>query len=644
MNNLIQFEMPTRKGQIIKVIGVGGGGGNAVNYMYKQGIEGVDFVLCNTDEKALQGSDIPTKIQLGPTLTQGLGAGADPSVGESACIESVDELESILKDNTKMVFVTAGMGGGTGTGAAPVISEIAKGLGILTVGIVTTPFHHEGPRRRQQAEEGIAKMRQYVDTILVVSNDKVRQQYGNVGFRNAFSRADDILATATKCITDIINSRGHVIVDFADVCTVMRNGGVAILGNAVATGENRAQEAIDKALNSPLLNDNNIEGARWVLINVNSPEGEFEFTLDENEIIQEYVRKAAGKQCDVILGLGTDDTLGEGISVTVIATGFHGQDLDEAFAVKEENPNEGKTILALEPTVEVAKVADEAPIVESTAPQAAIENTMAAPAEEDALMPKLIVAQAETTAPKVVSIGLRSSVSPLQKAIQQLPQTPSVTEPITFELTAPVVEDSAPTYTTSAEVEPTPSVPVEPTPSIPVEATPRVEPIVSTPQFEMPQLNVSTNGNSYAPQNITTPSGIARTVYPDAPAISALQSPVVTEQLKDDWVTIEGITFNRKRGNSYMDEAEMREHVALEQSKRRLEDRASQLRAVSHVVSTPQLHSQLEHVPSYMRQGTELDAMHSSANAPTSNISNLGVDANGNLESKNDFLDGEVKC
>jgi cell division protein FtsZ len=286
---MIQFDLPKQKSSIIKVLGVGGGGSNAVNFMFNQDIEGVDFIICNTDSKAIEQSTVPNKIQLGPHLTQGLGAGADPSVGKLATEESLDEIRKILEVNTRMAFITVGMGGGTGTGGAPIIAKICKDLGILTVGIVTTPFGFEGPRRQAQAEEGIRQLKPLVDTLLVISNDKLRVQYGNLKMKEAFTKTDNVLATAAKCITDVINSRGHIIVDFADVCTVMKNGGVAILGKAEVEGENRAQRAIEEALNSPLLNDNDIKGAKWILLNINSAEGDFECSMDELETISRYI-------------------------------------------------------------------------------------------------------------------------------------------------------------------------------------------------------------------------------------------------------------------------------------------------------------------------------------------------------------------
>jgi cell division protein FtsZ len=343
---MIHFDLPKEKSSIIKVIGVGGGGGNAVNYMFSQSIEGVNFIICNTDAQALAGSKIPNRIQLGPHLTQGLGAGANPDIGRQATEESLEEIKQILEVNTKMVFITCGMGGGTGTGGAPIIAKICKDIGVLTVGIVTTPFAYEGKKRQLQAEEGIKTLKQYVDTLLVISNDKLRHQFGNLKMREAFERADNVLATAAKCITDVISSTGQINVDFADVCTVMKNGGVAILGSAAVSGENRAHKAIEEALNSPLLNDSDIRGAKWILININSAEGENEFTMDEVEVIQSHLITQAGEGTDVILGLGYDNTLGNKLGITLIATGFEHKDPFVKKA-KPEPKKEEKIVMVL---------------------------------------------------------------------------------------------------------------------------------------------------------------------------------------------------------------------------------------------------------------------------------------------------------
>ena len=361
---MIQFDLPKQKSSIIKVLGVGGGGSNAVNFMFQQDIEGVDFIICNTDAKAIEQSMVPNKIQLGPHLTQGLGAGADPSVGKLATEESLEEIKKILEVNTRMAFITVGMGGGTGTGGAPIIAKICKDLGILTVGIVTTPFGFEGPRRQKQAEEGINQLKPYVDTLLVISNDKLRVQYGNLKMKEAFTKADNVLATAAKCITDVINSRGHIIVDFADVCTVMKNGGVAILGKAEVEGENRAERAIEEALSSPLLNDNDIKGAKWILLNINSAEGDYECSMDELETINNILRARTGEHSDVIMGMGYDPTLGQKLGITLIATGFEHKDpFKKEEPKKAEQPVEEKIVMTLETEAPKAPeaVAPEAP-------------------------------------------------------------------------------------------------------------------------------------------------------------------------------------------------------------------------------------------------------------------------------------------
>ena len=301
----------------IKVIGVGGGGGNAVNHMLEEGIQGVDFVLCNTDYQALMRSTVPTKVHLGK---RELGAGNDPSVGREAALSSEEEIDKLMDEKTKMVFVTAGMGGGTGTGAAPVVARIAKDKGMLTVGIVTIPFECEGRRRKQQAQAGIEELRKHVDTLIVISSDKLRDEYGNMKLTEAFKKADDVLTTAAKGIAEIITVTGYVNVDFEDVKTVMKDSGKAIMGTGRASGENRAEEAIKLAINSPLLNDNNIEGAKNILIYITS--GTDEVSLDEVVEITEYAQKICGNSSDVIWGNGVDESLGDAISVTLIATGF----------------------------------------------------------------------------------------------------------------------------------------------------------------------------------------------------------------------------------------------------------------------------------------------------------------------------------
>ncbi|MCW5900254.1 MAG: cell division protein FtsZ [Flavobacteriales bacterium] len=317
----MKFDLPQELSSIIKVIGVGGGGGNAVNHMYQQGIKGVDFIVCNTDRQALDTSPVPVKLQLGTSLTEGLGAGAVPERGKDAVQENLDEIRQLLSTRTKMIFITAGMGGGTGTGAAPVIARIAREMGVLTVGIVTSPFIWEGRRRKQQAAAGIEEMRNAVDTLLVINNDRLRDLFGNLSLDNAFEHADNVLTTAARGIAEIITKTGKVNVDFEDVKTVMTTSGVAIMGMAEAEGEDRAMRAAQEALASPLLNDNDIKGAKFVLLNITH--GDRAVLMDEISEITDHIQEAAGSTADVIWGYGRDESLGEKVRITVIATGFH---------------------------------------------------------------------------------------------------------------------------------------------------------------------------------------------------------------------------------------------------------------------------------------------------------------------------------
>lgn len=319
--NNISFDLPKNQSNVIKVIGVGGGGSNAVNHMYSQGINGVDFVVCNTDAQALQNSPVPSKIQLGVSLTEGLGAGANPEVGEQAAMESIQEIKDMLSTNSKMVFITVGMGGGTGTGAAPIIAKVARELDLLTIGIVTNPFSFEGKMRNDQAQKGIDKLRQYVDSLVVINNNKLREVYGNLGFKAGFSKADEVLSTAARGIAEVITHHYTQNIDLKDAKTVLSNSGTAIMGSATASGVNRSEEAISKALDSPLLNDNKITGAKNVLLLIVS--GSEEITIDEIGEINDYVQSQAKSNVNIIMGIGEDESLGEAISVTVIATGFN---------------------------------------------------------------------------------------------------------------------------------------------------------------------------------------------------------------------------------------------------------------------------------------------------------------------------------
>ena len=329
----ISFDLPKNQSNVIKVIGVGGGGSNAINHMFKQGIKGVDFIVCNTDSQALDNSSVPNKIQLGVHLTEGLGAGANPDIGQQSAIESIADIEKMLDSNTKMVFITAGMGGGTGTGAAPVIAQLAKERDILTVGIVTLPFLFEGKVRQEQAIIGINKLRKQVDSLIVINNNKLREVYGNLGFKAGFSKADEVLATASRGIAEVITHHYTQNIDLKDAKTVLSNSGTAIMGSSVASGENRAKEAIKEALDSPLLNDNKITGAKNVLLLIVS--GTNEITIDEIGEINDFIQTEAGHNANIIMGVGEDEKLGDSISVTIIATGF---DIEQQHQIVNVEP------------------------------------------------------------------------------------------------------------------------------------------------------------------------------------------------------------------------------------------------------------------------------------------------------------------
>ncbi|WP_262732152.1 cell division protein FtsZ [Gaetbulibacter sp. NE] len=352
----IAFDLPKNQSNVIKVIGVGGGGSNAINHMFQQGIKGVDFVICNTDSQALQNSGVPNKIQLGVNLTEGLGAGANPDVGEQAALESLEDIRRMLDTNTKMIFITAGMGGGTGTGAAPIIAKMAKEMDILTVGIVTMPFQFEGKTRNEQAQKGIENLRGHVDSLVVINNNKLREVYGNLGFKAGFSKADEVLSTASRGIAEVITHHYTQNIDLRDAKTVLSNSGTAIMGSATASGKTRAQEAIMKALDSPLLNDNKITGAKNVLLLIVS--GSHEITIDEIGEINDHIQNEAGHGANIIMGVGEDESLEESISVTIIATGF---DIDQQHEIS--NTEVKKVVHALEDDADDMNVKEQDPAI-----------------------------------------------------------------------------------------------------------------------------------------------------------------------------------------------------------------------------------------------------------------------------------------
>ena len=639
---MIHFDLPKQKSSIIKVLGVGGGGSNAVNFMFAQDIEGVDFIICNTDAKAIEQSRVPNKIQLGPHLTQGLGAGANPEVGKKATEESLEEIKRILEVNTKMAFICAGMGGGTGTGGAPIISQICKDLGILTVGIVTTPFGFEGPRRLQQAEEGIRQLKPYVDTLLVISNDKLRMQYGNLKMKEAFSKADNVLATAAKCITDIINSRGHIIVDFADVCTVMKNGGVAILGKSEVEGEDRAQRAIEEALSSPLLNDSDIKGAKWILININSAEGEHECTMDEVETINNYLRMQAGEATDVIVGMGYDPTLDKKIGITLIATGFEHKDpFSKPVPVQKAAPIEEKIVM----TLDVAGAEPKMPVAAKPAnPQPQIDPFEPSLQDSDELLDMPIYKSAlEVEAPVYMVEPIVSAALDATEEQEVFHFELSLDLPETVEVKVPEME-IVPEPVAKTELEELVNFTVSDQPAV-----------VNTNRFS----GLSKPNNIYAETPVATPAPVQ---------VAPVVTPVVVAPVQEQ-APAKAVTVIQPTPSVQMEEEEpmqlvMREEVApapqvatvqasipqedayldeSEEQKRRAAERIQKLRNLSFNMNTTDPNNEFDSVPAYIRRNMELFGNTLTSVENFYSKVTVGKDANNQtqLSTINTFLDGK---
>jgi cell division protein FtsZ len=500
----MKFDLPKENSNIIKVLGVGGGGSNAVNHMFQQGINGVDFLVCNTDQQALDVSPVPLKVQLGSTLTEGRGAGSIAEVGRNAAIENIDQLKDILSSNTKMIFITAGMGGGTGTGAAPVIAKTAREMGVLTVGIVTMPFFFEGKKRRQQAEQGIQDIRESVDTLLIINNEKLREMCGNLPIAHAFAMADDVLATAAKGIAEIITRTGYINVDFEDVRTVMSDSGVAIMGSAQAEGDDRAMKAVEKALASPLLNDNDIQGARYVLLNIAF--GNKEVLMDEISDITDFIQDEAGSSADVIWGYGLDESLGDSLSVTIIATGFNqnpntGVNLEREQAarrinledskeepmaeVKAEVSQETEPFMAPKPLAEIEEEAPEVGEVQEEEEQKTFEfeitrHQLTDDAEPEAEVPTAEVAESDEDQFELQSRSVEieeTDESAVEEEVIETPQEPSEAPTMRFTL------EDAPTDSTNDSEEPKEETGKEWEPFIRAEAEPKTpEPKIETPR------------------------------------------------------------------------------------------------------------------------------------------------------------------
>lgn len=603
---MMKFDLPHDNSSIIKVIGVGGGGSNAVNHMYKQGIKGVDFIVCNTDQQSLDISPVPLKIVLGSSLTKGRGAGSLPEVGKNAAIENIEEVKAILGNNTEMVFITAGLGGGTGTGAAPVIAQAAKEMGILTVGIVTIPFGFEGKKRKAQADAGMEALKENVDTLLVISNDKLREIYGNLKVTEAFGHADDILATAAKGIADIITTTLQINTDINDVKTVMKNSGVAIMGSAQASGEHRSLRAVEQAMASPLLNDSNIKGARYVLVNVTC--GEDEITMDELGEITDYIQDAAGMTAEVIKGYGVDSSLGDKVNVTIIATGFNS---NADLGIKIEKAPERKVFSLMDepkkveitPVAEVKAVADEMTSYIKGEEQV-VEEKVEAPVVMETPVVEEMTSYFKTEEPVVAEVEtpVLDEVAPVVSEVETL---------VFNEVETPVVDEIVPMLEASIE-EPA----MENEPFIMNEAT-----IEETPLMETEQSNVVTfefeitnsNNNVSIDEATEITAKLEEPVMNTEPIIEAIQENIIAAKAEEN------------------------------EQLRKAQERVAKLKELSFKLKSPNGLTELENEPAYKRRNINLDSTpHSSESQVSRYTLSEGDDKKVEIKPNNSFLHDNV--
>jgi cell division protein FtsZ len=632
------FDLPKNQSNVIKVIGVGGGGSNAINHMFKQGINGVDFIVCNTDSQALQNSPVPNKIQLGLSLTEGLGAGANPEIGHKSAIESVAEIEKMLDSNTKMIFITAGMGGGTGTGAAPVIAQLAKERDILTVGIVTMPFQFEGKLRTEQALNGVENLRKQVDSLIVINNNKLRDVYGNLGFKAGFSKADEVLATASRGIAEVITHHYTQNIDLKDAKTVLANSGTAIMGSAKATGENRAKEAIIAALDSPLLNDNKIVGAKNVLLLIVS--GSEEITIDEIGDINDHIQNEAGNNANIIMGVGDDESLGDAIAVTIIATGFN---IDQQNGIVKNEPN--KIIHALEEDQKIVR-----DLTQQTVDvfQAKLDET---PTKEEKVVFSLL--DEEEATPEVpVAVVDQNELIAMNHFIRNLDVTFEIVSPIKdfdfnvttaltkeLEVIEPTVvakeEDFSftlnldiPTFEPAAEEETTLFHLTEETKAI----------VVNEPVEFIPMTEVNKDG--VIKYSLEEYMEMENDLLSSKPAASIAEEPI-DESLNISMKHLEVASSTTSPITNFEDISPV-EMTIEETLKNRADERRRKLKEFNYKFhNNPSKVDDLEREPAYKRLGIELNDVNQKSNISSTSV---GTDSNNDdqLRNTNNFLHGSV--
>lgn len=632
----ISFDLPKNQSNVIKVIGVGGGGSNAINHMFKQGIKGVDFVVCNTDSQALQNSPVPNKIQLGVNLTEGLGAGANPEVGQQSALESMEDIDKLLDQNTKMIFITAGMGGGTGTGAAPVIAQMAKEKDILTVGIVTIPFQFEGKVRSEQAMAGVERLRKQVDSLIVINNNKLREVYGNLGFKAGFSKADEVLATASRGIAEVITHHYTQNIDLKDAKTVLSNSGTAIMGSAIASGDNRAKDAIVAALDSPLLNDNKITGAKNVLLLIVS--GTAEITIDEIGEINDHIQAEAGFNANIIMGVGEDEALGDSIAVTIIATGFNVEQQKEIV-----NAEPKKIIHTLEEnqtnTIDLSQKTVFPTTNETELGNVNVES-------EDKIVFKLLD-ELEVIEPQMVSdlIPTTDSIKNIEVSFelvspfsenQLLKTTPEIREIFVREPEFVIVEKEQTTLsfdnTTNKIIEEEKPIYFDLTPDLTNEIK------VNDPMQVIPMTEVNETG--VVRYSLEEYMEVENELLASKPVVNIVEEPI-NEELNITLKKVESTptAFSESFGENINP---LNELTIEETLKMRADERRKKLKDFNYKFHTNSTRlDELEKVPAYKRQGVELPN-----NTPQQNQSrmSLGLDSNNDaqLRSNNSFLHDNV--
>jgi cell division protein FtsZ len=623
----ISFDLPKNQSNVIKVIGVGGGGSNAINHMFRQGIKGVDFVVCNTDSQALQNSPVPNKIQLGMNLTEGLGAGANPEVGQQSALESIADIEKMLETNTKMIFITAGMGGGTGTGAAPVIAQMAKEKDILTVGIVTIPFQFEGKVRSEQAMKGVERLRKQVDSLIVINNNKLREVYGNLGFKAGFSKADEVLATASRGIAEVITHHYTQNIDLKDAKTVLSNSGTAIMGSAKAEGENRAKDAIVSALDSPLLNDNKISGAKNVLLLIVS--GGQEITIDEIGEINDYIQSEAGYNANIIMGVGEDESLGDSIAVTVIATGFNVEQQKEIV-----NAEPKKIIHSLdENQPAMVDLSEKSLVAPGTIPTEAASKQDTVVFE---LIDELEVVEAKhemgliATTDAIRNMEVSFEIVDAEGAHKLMTITPEIREIVVKDPQFVIIETSKPTNTFDASHEKVQEnkllFELEPISTNDIKV---YEPVQVIPMTEVNKEGVI----RYSLEEYME-------VENELLGSKSTNRKVAEPQPEEIKMTVKSIEETSKFEGAY-DAIDPMEMTIEDTLRLRAEERRKKLKDFNYNFHNHNRIDEMEKVPAYKRVGTELKEPNTSGN--TSRMS-LGTDSNDDIQlrSNNSFLHDNV--